>query len=77
MSDTSPVSILLSEKFVDQHRSRLDPMMHVGRGLELRVLTGRDTDPSDAEAAFLSPDEFPDAPAGLFRSALKAPSLKW
>ncbi len=77
MSDTAPVSIFLSEKFVDQHRSQLDPLMHTGRGLELRVLTGRETDPGDAEAAFLSPDEFPDAPAGLFRSALKAPSLKW
>ncbi len=77
MSDKAPVSLLLSEKFVDQFRAKLDPLMNVGRGLDLRVLTGRGSDPTDGEAAFLSPDEFPDAPAGLFRTALKAPALKW
>ena len=77
MSPSAPVTIFLSETFVDRFRSRLDPLMSVGRGLQLRVLTNRPSDPDDAEAAFLSPDEFPSAPAGVFRTALKAPSLAW
>ena len=71
------MSIFLSEAFVEQFRTRLDSMTSFRRELVVRILTGSEDDPSDAEAAFLSPDEFPDAPAQLFRAALGAPSLRW
>lgn len=77
MNGTAPVSILLSETFVDQFRSRLDEMRTVGRGLEVLVLHGSETDPIDGEATYLSPDEYPNTPAQVFRTALGAPSLKW
>jgi phosphoglycerate dehydrogenase-like enzyme len=77
MTSTQPVALLTTETFARIHAARFEALLGVGRGLDLHVLTGRDGDAIDGEAAFLSPDEYPDTPANLFRTALKAPSLRW
>ena len=73
----NPVSLMVTTTVAQAHRHRFDAVSNLGRGLELRVLDGSETSPPDAEAAFFSPDEFPDAPARLMVAALKAPSLAW
>ena len=77
MSTNDQVTLLVTATVATDHANQLHAYRFVGRGLELRVLSGRADDPTDAEAAFFSPDEFPDAPSRLMRVALKAPSLQW
>ena len=77
MNTNDAVSLLVTKTIAETERKRLDELSASGRGLDVRVLTGSATDPTDGEAAFFSPDEFPNAPARMAVTAIKAPSLKW